>query len=843
MNCKSKLTKANINCRIVVLFIILALVISLNKASAQHSVAHRWNEVQLSAIRQDLARPPVQARNLYHASLAMYEAWAIYDPIASNSLLGKTVGGTYYNYPVNIPILNNDIVASQEMALSYAAYRLLRHRYAISPFAPYALYRFDTLMNNLGYDKNIISTNYVGGTPAELGNYIAEQIISMGLADGSNEANNYINQYYTAENNFLNVSNGGNTTMQNMNRWQPLTVNTAADQNGNPVPSNQINLCPEWGNVLPFSLNTMDASIHIKFGQLYKVYFDNGGPTLLDTLNGSDSASMHYKWSYAMVALWSSFLTPDDTTLIDISPNAMGNKTSFPSTFQDQYTYYNYMNGGDNSTGHVTNPVTGLPYTPQLVKRGDYTRVVSQYWADGPNSETPPGHWFVVFNTISKHPALIRKIGGQGSMVSQLEWDVKGYFALGGAMHDAAISAWALKGWYDSPRPVSIIRKMASYGQSSDSTLPSYHPCGLPLIPGKIELITASDSMAIANPSLLNKIKLKAWRAFDAMSNPLTDYAGVGWILADNWMPYQRRNFVTPNFAGYVSGHSTYSRTAADLLTAFTGSAYFPGGIYETTIAANSNFLVLEKGPSMPITLQWATYADASNEASLSRMYGGIHPPTDDGHGRYIGTQIALTSFNKANQLFSSFALPIGAHHTLSIINDNCIVKAIVNIEPTAISTTKKLEVFRVTHDDEKTKIGTINSFDPTSKHYTIKDENPTNNSQYQLVQTSIENNIQILDIKHITKVNCGAENATLSIYPNPVTNNLLNISFPKCDAPSVKLFINNLLGQEVFTQLIYLHNSDEVHKIVLPQNMNGLLIGRLMFENGMIETFKFTKQ
>ena len=42
-------------------------------------------------------------------------------------------------------------------------------------------------------------------------------------------------------------------------------------------------------------------------------------------------------------------------------------------------------------------------------------------------------------------------------------------------MHDAAISAWSVKGWYDYIRPISAIRYMADeQGQSSDPNLPNY---------------------------------------------------------------------------------------------------------------------------------------------------------------------------------------------------------------------------------------------------------------------------------------------------------------------------------------------------------------------------------
>jgi hypothetical protein len=123
------------------------------------------------------------------------------------------------------------------------------------------------------------------------------------------------------------------------------------------------------------------------------------------------------------------------------------------------------------------------------------------------------------------------------------------------------------------------------------------------------------------------------------------DQAGAGWILAENWWPYQRPSFVTPPFAGYVSGHSTYSRAAAEIMTLLTGDAFFPGGMGEF-VAIKNEFLVFEEGPSVDVKLQWATYRDASDQCSLSRIWGGIHPPADDIPGRLIGEKIGVDAFN-----------------------------------------------------------------------------------------------------------------------------------------------------------------------------------------------------
>ena len=161
----------------------------------------------------------------------------------------------------------------------------------------------------------------------------------------------------------------------------------------------------------------------------------------------------------------------------------------------------------------------------------------------------------------------------------------------------------------------------------------------------------AGDSLAGAQGEHVGKVKLKAWRGPAYIGNPAAERAGVGWILAENWWPYQRPSFVTPPFAGYVSGHSTFSRAAAEVLTLFTGDPYFPGGLGEFH-APKDDFLVFEAGPSVDVTLQWATYRDASDQTSLSRIWGGIHPPADDIPGRRIGARIGVEAFAHATRYF-----------------------------------------------------------------------------------------------------------------------------------------------------------------------------------------------
>jgi hypothetical protein len=444
----------------------------------------------------------------------------------------------------------------------------------------------------------------------------------------------------------------GNPSIADRNRWQPLTLQVFIDQSGHVVVGGGRDfLSPEWGEVVPFALDPSDLSLYERDGHTWWVYHDPGPPPQLDTLDDRGLADP-YKWSFDLVSTWSSHLDPSDGVMWDISPASIGNIPVLPQSFDEYPSFYKLEEGGDPGTGHELNPYTGKPYEPQLVPRGDYTRVLAEFWADGPDSETPPGHWFTILNYVNDHPLFEKRFEGRGPVVDDLEWDVKAYFTLGGAVHDAAVTSWGIKGYYDYIRPVSAIRAMADHGQCSDPDLAKFTPDGIPLVPGYIEVVEPNDPLAGDSLEHVNKIKLKAWKGPDYVESPATDEAGVDWILAENWWPYQRPSFVTPPFAGYISGHSTFSRAAAEVMTLLTGDPFFPGGMGEF-VAKKNEFLVFEEGPSMDVVLQWATYRDASDQTSLSRIWGGIHPPADDIPGRIIGREIGIDAFHHAAQYFN----------------------------------------------------------------------------------------------------------------------------------------------------------------------------------------------
>ena len=598
---------------------LIALVVgtlgAFTQVSATQSVARVWDEQILAAIRIDRPNPPVHARNLFHFSVAVYDAWAAYDPVATGYLFRE-------KHPAA------DLAAARREAISYAAYRILSERYALSFNASTSLAALDAQMAALGYDKNNLSRDTA--TPAGVGNSVFATVSAWFLNDGARQAQVYADYPagsggYVSVNPYL-VTGIAGTTAVDVNRWQPLAIANSFSQNGIPNGPLQSYVGAQWLGVRPFALARTDAT---------QPWIDPGPQPRLGGMGDAQ-----FRNEVVEVIRRSSELTPDDGVMVDISPGAFGNNTL----------------GTNDGTGHPLNPATSLPYTANLVKRGDFTRVLAEFWADGPNSETPPGHWNTIANGVSDHPSLVKRLGGTGPVLDDLEWDVKLYFTLNAAVHEAACAAWSIKRFYDGGRPIAFIRYMGQVGQSTQPASPSYHPDGLPLVPGLIELVTTATAQPGERHANLpvGGIAILAWPGQPA--NPLTQHSGVRWILAWNWLPFQKASFVTPAFPGYISGHSTFSRSAAEVLTAITGSPFFPGGLGTHTAPAGTT-LTFENGPSQPVELQWGTYSDAADQAGLSRLWGGIHVSVDDLTGRSVGSQCGQSAWALARKYFEGSLL------------------------------------------------------------------------------------------------------------------------------------------------------------------------------------------
>jgi PAP2 superfamily len=235
--------------------------------------------------------------------------------------------------------------------------------------------------------------------------------------------------------------------------------------------------------------------------------------------------------------------------------------------------------------------VTALEDTEKL---DDPSKIKAEYWADGPRSEFPPGHWAVFAQATS------RKRG------HSLDDDVKLFFALGNALLDASIAAWAWKYKYDYVRPITGIRE-------------EYRG----------RLITS-------------------W---------LGPYKGYGLVKGETWIPYQELHVVTPPFPEYVSGHSTFSAAGARVLSMFTGSDAFGASV--TVRAGASRFeprTPTHPGtPANDVTLSWPTFSAAADEAGWSRRYGGIHFQSGDLHGRALGRAVGWDAWFKAQSYIRPF--------------------------------------------------------------------------------------------------------------------------------------------------------------------------------------------
>ncbi len=105
--------------------------------ASPHSVARQWDEAALDAVRRDLPAPTVHARNLFHLSVAMWDAWAAYDESARGYLVdeNRTAG---------------DAAAARDEAISYAKRNDITYR-VIEPHEPKR--RQVAYADNFRYDR------------------------------------------------------------------------------------------------------------------------------------------------------------------------------------------------------------------------------------------------------------------------------------------------------------------------------------------------------------------------------------------------------------------------------------------------------------------------------------------------------------------------------------------------------------------------------------------------------------------------------------------------------------------------------------------------------------------
>jgi len=225
----------------------------------------------------------------------------------------------------------------------------------------------------------------------------------------------------------------------------------------------------------------------------------------------------------------------------------------------------------------------------------DEQKVIAEYWADGPRSELPPGHWNLFAQQVARRDRT-------GASEHDLDLAVKLFFALTNAIFDAGCCAWDDKVAYDSVRPITAIRW------------------------------------------LFRGRQVRAWGG---------PGRGAQTIAGDDWFPYQPTSFPTPPFAEYASGHSNFSAAGAEILRLFTGSDRFGGSF---TAARGSSRVEPGLAPAADVTLVWRTFSDAAAQAGISRRYGGIHFMQGDLDGRATGRAAARSCWQLARTYFAGTA-------------------------------------------------------------------------------------------------------------------------------------------------------------------------------------------
>ena len=147
---------------------------------------------------------------------------------------------------------------------------------------------------------------------------------------------------------------------------------------GNITDNNTPDFESRMGLSLSFCIKVITTKYVLKNNNDYKVYLDPGVPPYYDAPINSEGLN-DYKSGFAMVSVWGSHLDSNDDVLWDISPGAIGNLDFEVLSNHNVISNYNYLDGGDFSLGHQVNPITGNVYQSNMVKRGDYTRVLASF--------------------------------------------------------------------------------------------------------------------------------------------------------------------------------------------------------------------------------------------------------------------------------------------------------------------------------------------------------------------------------------------------------------------------------------------------------------------------------
>ena len=240
----------------------------------------------------------------------------------------------------------------------------------------------------------------------------------------------------------------------------------------------------------------------------------------------------------------------------------------------------------------ATLPADAAQLVDIQAKLTDEHKTIAYYWADGPGSELPPGHWAMVAQAAARAGGL------------SLDANAKGFFALSNALLDASIATWNTKVVQDTVRPITYIRWLYAGRQ------------------------------------------IKGW------TGPGTKTTTID---GGTWIPYQEANIVSPPFGEYTSGHSAFSGASQRVFNLVAGSDNFKVPL-SVTITKGRSSIEPGLVPAKNLTLTFKSFTDAANSAGMSRRYGGIHFEPGDLNGRTLGSQIGSQAWAKAQTYFNGTA-------------------------------------------------------------------------------------------------------------------------------------------------------------------------------------------
>jgi hypothetical protein len=312
-----------------------------------------------------------------------------------------------------------------------------------------------------------------------------------------------------------------------------------------------------------------------------KAYADYTGYTPVNTWNQLNDP---YRWQPQCVPAPPAGATTCAGTIQSFATPQWNRVTPFALSRPDQF--------GPPTMNRSNLPAEAKQLVDLQAKLTDATKTSAYYWADGPSSELPPGHWAMFAQAASRASAL------------DLDSNVKGFFALGNALLDASIATWNAKVTQDTVRPISYIRWLYA---------------GKPV---------------------------KGWGG--PGKGTVTEDGSV-------WQPYQEASVVTPPFAEYTSGHSAFSGAAAQVFARFVGTDTFKITL-TTTVHAGTSTIEPGLVPAKDTVLKFTSFSDAADQAGLSRRYGGIHFEDGDLVGRTLGKAVGNAAWDKAQTYITGTA-------------------------------------------------------------------------------------------------------------------------------------------------------------------------------------------